>query len=116
MKKLSEVIDKVFIISNKLVTDKLISYLTEQGLSCQELRQQFIPEYKDYSSNYLALLNHENAWKEAIKYRCTLIVEEDFVPVKRFGALPVPFDLGDRNFGICWVYTQALGLKKACCG
>ena len=40
-----------------------------------------------------ALVNHKNAWELAAAHEgFVMVVEADFVPVKRFGHLPMPFD------------------------
>lgn len=72
------------------------------------LRQKHLPEYQNYSSSYLCLLNHKQAWEQAAKLeKLTLIVEADFVPVLGLGKLPIPFNSGDRNMGVAWLYTCA---------
>lgn len=104
--RLRDYIDKVYIVSNKLSTDKLKSEFIEQGFEVEELRQEFKPEYKKFSKIYLTFLNHKNAWGKASNNdKYSLIVEEDFVPINNFGQLLLPFDSNKENFGICWIYA-----------
>lgn len=105
MKTLREAIKKVIIVSNKLDTERLKSYFISEGFDCAEFRQEAKPEYKDYSGSYLCLLNHKEAWKEALKHKFTLIVEEDFAAVLNFGKLPLPFDYDRQDVGISWLYA-----------
>jgi GR25 family glycosyltransferase involved in LPS biosynthesis len=51
---------------------------------------------------------YSNAWKiAATENKLTIIVEADFVPVVRFGQLPLPFNPNKDNVGIAWLYTCA---------
>lgn len=103
--RLKDYIDKIYIVSNKLSTDKLKDEFIIEGFKIEELRQQFKSEYRGMSKSYLCFLNHKNAWVKALNSdKFSLIVEEDFVPVKNFSQLPLPFDAGDKKFGICWLY------------
>ena len=103
---LSNNVNKVFIISNKLPTDKLQHIFKEEGLKTEELRQKRKIEYESYSLAYLAFLNHKKAWERTLgSDKFTLIVEEDFIPVVNFGRLPMPFNPEKSNFGICWLYN-----------
>jgi hypothetical protein len=107
MKTLLQSIEKVTIVSNKLPTERLKEFFVREGFDCAELRQEPRPEYKAYSKSYLCLLNHKEAWKEALKHKFTLIVEEDFVPVAGFGKLPLPFSEEADNFGIAGYIPSA---------
>lgn len=101
-------VGKTFIIAYKEDTQKLESVLNSEGLDCQVMRQQYSPEYKDYSPSYLTLLNHKSVWKIAKnETKPTLIVEADFVPVIGIGHLPFPFDTTQSDVGVSWLYTCA---------
>jgi hypothetical protein len=103
---LKEHISKIYIVSNKLSTDKLKNEFIEEGFEVEELRQEFKPEYRNFSKSYLCFLNHKNVWFRALNNdKYSLIVEEDFVPVENFGKLILPFDPSKKNFGICWFYS-----------
>jgi hypothetical protein len=105
---LSECIGKVLIIAYKENTEKNENYLTEQGFDYAVVRQVHLPEYKNFSPSYLCLMNHCSAWKIAEKEpKPTLIIEADFLPVKGFGSLPIPFDCKRTNTGVVWLYTCA---------
>lgn len=105
---LKDAAEQVFIIAYKEDTDQLETCLTDQGFTPKVLRQQHRPEYKSYSPSYLCLLNHCEAWQHIVESnQSALICEADFVPVMRMGDLPVPYDLGQPNVGIAWLYTCA---------
>lgn len=105
---IADVISRAFIIAYKESTQLLEDALIKEGLRCKVLRQEYQPEYKNFSPSYLCLLNHLRAWKiAATEGKPTLIVEADFVPVLGFGQLPLPFNLYQNNVGMCWLYTCA---------
>lgn len=106
--QLADCISQVFIIAYKESTQLLEEALTREGLHYEVLRQEHKAEFKDFSSSYLCLLNHQQAWEKATKAsKPTLIVEADFVPVVGFGKLPLPFDSHQENVGVSWLYTCA---------
>jgi len=106
--QLVDCIGKVFIIAYKESTDLLEETLTKEGFSCEVLRQEHQPEQKNFSPNYLCMLNHRRAWEKAAQQsKPTLIVEADFVPVVGFGKLPLPFNPHRTDVGISWLYTCA---------
>lgn len=107
-RSLNASIDLILIIAYQEPTERLFSCLSDEGFPCEVLRQKHTEEYKDYSPSYLTLLNHREAWKRVIREdKPVLIVEADFVPVKNFGKLPLPFDLDRSDTGIAWLYTCA---------
>ncbi len=109
--KLITVLDHVkraFIIAYKEQTEDLFSYLSDEGFACEVLRQQHSKEQKDHSPSYLCLCNHCEAWQRIVQEdKPALIVEADFVPVRDFGKLPLPFDGTRTDTGIAWLYTCA---------
>lgn len=101
-------IDQVFIIAYKESTELLEEAFKKENFSCEVLRQKHQPEYQNYSSSYLCLLNHKNAWEKTIQQnKPSLIVEADFIPVIGIGKLPPPFNPDEKNIGIAWLYTCA---------
>jgi len=106
--QLADCIGRVFIIAYKESTHLLEETLAKEGFSCEVLRQEHQPEYKNFSPSYLCLLNHRRAWKEALQQsKPTLIVEADFVPVLGLGKLPLPFNPDQADVGVSWLYTCA---------
>lgn len=106
--KLVDYIGKVFIIAYQESTHLLEKTLAKEGFDCEVLRQKSKPECKNCSKSYLCLLNHRSAWEKALCFnQPTLVVEADFVPVVRFGQLPLPFNPHQSNLGIGWLYTCA---------
>lgn len=107
-KRLVEGIAQTFVIAYKEPTEQLTAVLTEAGCDCSVLRQVHQPGYETYSPSFLCLLNHRSAWELALRsQKPTLIVEADFVPVKNFDQLPMPFDPTATDTGIAWLYTCA---------
>ena len=105
---LLECIGQTLIVAYKESTEQLTTVLEQAGCDCTVLRQVHQPGYETYSSSFLCLLNHCNAWKQALQSsQPTLVVEADFVPVKNFSELPPPFDPLDTQMGITWLYTCA---------
>lgn len=101
-------ISKVLIIACKESTEQLEEVFTREGFNCQVLRQEFKPEYQNYSRSYLCLMNHHHAWEIAQKEtQPTMIVEADFVPVVGIGKLSLPFNPKQTNVGVSWLYTCA---------
>ena len=106
--QLANCIGRVFIIAYKESTQLLEETLAKEGFSCEVLRQEHQPEYKDFSPSYLCLLNHRRAWVEAAQQsKPTLIVEADFVPVQGLGKLPLPFNPHQTDVGVAWLYNCA---------
>lgn len=105
---LSKNTSKVLIIACQESTQQLEAVFIEEGFECQVLRQEFKPEYQNFSRSYLCLMNHTRAWEIAEKEsQPTIIVEADFVPVLGMGKLPLPFNPKQENVGISWLYTCA---------
>ncbi|AFZ02765.1 hypothetical protein [Calothrix sp. PCC 6303] len=105
---LAKNISKVLIIACKEQTQQLEAVFTQEGFECQVLRQEFKPEYENFSRSYLCLMNHTRAWEIADKEtKPTMIIEADFVPVMGIGKLPLPFNPKQTNVGISWLYTCA---------
>ncbi len=108
MNTLVNSLNKVFIIAYKEATDQLEAYLKEEGFDCEVLRQENKPEYQEFSPSYRCLLNHRQAWQKAADSpQPSLVIEADFVPVKNFGQLPLPFRKDSEKIGISWIYTCA---------
>jgi GR25 family glycosyltransferase involved in LPS biosynthesis len=106
--KLVSCIGKALIIAYKETTELLEKTLQQEGLHPEVIRQTHREEYQDFSPSYLCLLNHREAWqKAALESQPTLIIEADFVPVKYFGELPLPFPSDNSNTGVAWIYTCA---------
>ncbi len=101
-------ISRVLIIACKEPTEQLEEVFTREGFDIQVLRQEFKPEYQNYSRSYLCLMNHCRAWEIARKEtQPTMIIEADFVPVIDIGKLSLPFNPKQTNVGVSWLYTCA---------
>ena len=101
-------ISRAFIVAYKESTQLLENALTAEGIDCQVLRQEHQAQWEGFSPSYLCMLNHKQAWEQAMtESKPTLIVEADFVPVLEFGRCPLPFHPQEQNVGIAWLYTCA---------
>ncbi|MEO0541806.1 MAG: LPS biosynthesis glycosyltransferase [Cyanobacteria bacterium P01_A01_bin.105] len=114
--RLVDCIGQTLVLAYREDTKSLVATLTDAGCDCTVLRQAHQPEYQAFARSYLCLLNHRQAWEQALQSdQPTLIVEADFVPVANFGSLPPPFDNHDAqagapqsgDLGIAWLYTCA---------
>ncbi|NJP20229.1 MAG: LPS biosynthesis glycosyltransferase [Hydrococcus sp. CRU_1_1] len=106
--QLRDRIERIFIIAYKESTELLEEAFQKEGIPYEVIRQKHQPDYKNYSSSYLCLLNHKQAWERATRLeKLTLIVEADFVPVIGIGKLPIPFNPDNSDVGIAWLYTCA---------
>lgn len=105
--RLGDRIGKVLIIAYKESTELLEKTLREEGLTPEVVRQAENPAMQDFSPSYRCLLNHHSAWEKALSTHTTLIVEADFVPVRGFGQLPLPFPCDRTDLGIAWLYACA---------
>ena len=108
---LLDCIEKVFIIAYKESTELLEKTLIAEGFNCTVLRQEDQEEFKNLSPSYLCMINHKQAWEKAMQSeKPSIIVEADFVPVLKFGKLPLPFAANQNDVGICWLYNCAAQL------
>lgn len=90
-------INQIFIIAYKESTELLEEAFKKENFSCEVLRQKHQPDYQNYSSSYLCLLNHKHAWERTIQQnKPSLIIEADFVPVMGLGKLPLPFNPDEK--------------------
>ena len=106
--RLIDTIGKVLILAYKEPTKELKNYLSKEGFECEVCRQENKPEYQNYSPSYRALLNHLQGWEKAAKEsKFTLIIEADFVPVRQFSDLPLPFAKDNPKVGLAWIYNCA---------
>lgn len=96
----------VFIIAHSEDTTKLRTFLNDEKFRVQEIRGPYQPYMADWSPNVLCMVNHMNAWRQAASKKTrSIIVEADFVPVDRFGSLPVPFDIRTNVDSMCYLYA-----------
>ena len=105
--RLRDFVDEIAIIAHTENTQALESALRQEGFGCRLFRGGYSPEQQQYASAIKTLINHANAWRYLLStQRPLIIVEADFVPVKGFGTLPVPFPIKDTlgaQFG--WLYS-----------
>lgn len=107
--KLIDYTANLFIIAKDEDTAQLETTLGQEGFNCQVLRQQLPEEaIAGFARSYLCLLNHRQAWQWIVDQKQpALIIEADFVPVRQFGQLPLPFAAEEPLVGIAWLYTCA---------
>jgi hypothetical protein len=98
----------VLIVAHNEDTTVLQSTLISEGFRVDEVRGPYTPEQLRFSAIMRCLVNHANAWRIAARRdKPTIVVEADFVPVKGFGALPVPVPVERQDS--CLGYLYAVG-------
>lgn len=103
---LIDVSKDVFIIAHMEDTTKLRIFFEKEQFEIHEVRGPYEPYMANWSPNVLCMVNHMNAWRQAALLRTpSIIVEADFVPVERFGSLPVPFDMEKDVDSMCYLYA-----------
>jgi len=104
-------VKQTLIIAHNEDTGTLVNTLQGQGFQPQIVRQEHQPHYETYSRNYLAFMNHHQAWQRVQAVDgLTMVVEADFVPVRGMGDLPLPMASDCSDFGMAWLYTCAAQL------
>lgn len=94
------------IVAHTEATDALETALGNEGFNVSVIRGPYGPQMASWSRNSLCLVNHTNAWKEArSEDGYSIIVEADFVPVKGFGQLPLPFDENRSPHSLGYLYA-----------
>lgn len=100
--RLSDVIQRSFILSYKEDVGLLESTLKDEKLQPTVIRASYSDEELTYSRMTRCLMNHYNAWKLAAKEQgYSLICESDFVPCKKIGELPTFWPLENP---LAWAY------------
>lgn len=96
----------VYIVAYREDVGELQRALSGEGLRSVVIRPHYSEEERGYSAIVRCLLNHRNAWREcAASQALNMIVEADFVPVRGFARLPVPFDLNRQDRALGWLYA-----------
>jgi hypothetical protein len=96
----------VVIVAHDEDTVPLRTTLIAEGFSVNEVRGPYNSEQLNFSAIIRCLINHANAWRIAAnRDRPTIIVEADFVPVKRFGDLLVPVPVDKLNYSLAYLYS-----------
>src|SRR5262249_31464018 len=105
--RLRDFVDEVAIIAHREDTQALENAFRQEGFTCRVFRGGYSHEQQQYDAQIKCLINHANAWRYMLNIdRPMIIVEADFVPVKGFGTLPVPFPIRNNlgaQFG--WLYS-----------
>lgn len=105
---LLEMTDQVYIVAHKEDTSNLETVLSDQGFHVHVQRGPYSAKEQTYSSAMKCLVNHANVWRQvAGSNRPVMVVEADFVPVKKLAERmsPLPFDPLDKSIGFAWLYS-----------
>jgi hypothetical protein len=106
---IASVCKEVLIITHKEDTQLLVQALLADGFQCRNISGPYTKEEETYSSVVQCFVNHKNAWLHAADSNCPVIIlEPDFVPVRGFGQLPLPFPWheGSHEPRIGWLYSS----------
>ena len=80
--------------------------LIKEGFSPEISRMEYSSAEQEYSGAVRCMLNHANVWKQvAAGTGLSLVVEADFIPVRRFGDLPLPFPPSRYNGALGYLYA-----------
>src|SRR5262249_41924747 len=107
-RSIASVCKEVLIITYKENTLPLVQALTAEGFQCRNVSGPYTKEEETYSSVVQCFVNHKNAWLYAADSGYpVIIVEPDFVPVRGFGQLPLPFPWheGSHEPRMAWLYS-----------
>lgn len=90
---LNDLVGHVYIVAHNEDVSALQDVLAAEGFATTVVRGPYTANEKAFSLQMRCLVNHRNAWNiAAASHDFCIFVEADFVPVKGFGRLPVPFD------------------------
>lgn len=106
--RLRDFASRIYLVAHQERVDDLQRCLESEGFDVQVVRGPYTAEQSRYSKNLRCLVNHANVWRLVAAARLpALVVEADFVPVRDFGRLPLPFPCADpvneARFG--WLYS-----------
>lgn len=94
------------VIAHREDTSQLLSFLASEGFSSGETRGPYPPESDSWSPIMKCMWNHMNAWRKIVASgRPGLVVEADFVPVRRFGSLPLPLESARVSTSLVYLYA-----------
>lgn len=103
---LSEVCRDVYIVRHNEDVSALYSTLESEGFCVHEVRGPYDPGMVGWSANTLCMVNHRNAWRRIVEGGVlAIVVEADFVPVRGFGNLPLPFDRRQGRDALGYLYA-----------
>ena len=103
---LRTIVASAIIIAHEEDTTQLRKALSLEGFDCTELRGPYTDEQLEYPSSIRCLINHSHAWRRVAAGKdYVLVVEADFVPVRGFGDLPLPFVPDPEQKAMAWLYS-----------
>jgi hypothetical protein len=114
MVTLRQACGRVYVVAHKENLEALEAALVAEGFTVDPVRGPYTEEELSFARQMKCLVNHANVWKRvASGSETAIVVEADFVPVRGFGKLPLPFpastefmsgtDRDDGRFG--WLYS-----------
>ena len=104
--KLGDVVRDVFIVAHKEDTTALEHAMALEGFNCRSIRGPYTEHQLQFPAQIRCLVNHSNAWREVKRGSgYSIVVEADFVPVRGFSSLPLPFEprVGEKQ--MAWLYS-----------
>ena len=91
--KLNQIVEHVYVVAHNEDVSNLEKALATEKFLSTVVRGPYTDQEKTFSLQMRCLVNHKNVWERAATHKgFIIVVEADFVPVKGFGQLPVPFD------------------------
>jgi hypothetical protein len=111
--KLRDAVERVFIVAHREDITDLRSVLEREGFAVEVVRGPRTEEQLTWSAQMQCFANHANVWRKVSAMRgLVLVCEADFVPVKGFADLPVPFSIAPQTGGgqFAWLYNPGATL------
>jgi hypothetical protein len=110
---LREMTETVCIVAHREDTAKLESALKDEGFGVRIYRGPYTDAQLGYSAAMRCLVNHANVWKSVAAgefgTKPVVVVEADFVPVRRFGRVPSPLPQAPANPSVGFAYLYSGG-------
>lgn len=105
-KRIRDAVRECIIVAHQEDTSLLRASLESEGFEVREQRRTYSLVESSYTRMARCLLNHRDAWVAvAAGGRPAIVVEADFVPVRGFGRLPLPFDPSLESRAVAWLYS-----------
>lgn len=113
--RLNSICPNAYLITHQDDTTALRQTLHQQGFAPRLIRTDYTPEQQAMAASERVLINHAKAWQTiAASGRHGVVMEADFVPVRRFGQLPLPVPLERLDASFIYLYSVGIELWDLC--
>ena len=106
LKRIRDISRDVYIVAYKENTQLLEDFFLSRGFEVRVLRRTYSPEEQALPATVRGMLNHCDAWQAIADCgRPGIVVEADFVPIRRFDEAAAPFDPDLSPIAVGWLYA-----------